>query len=146
MFGRELSGRTFPEIGVHESHHPVSHHSNDPVKLGIMSKINEYHARLTASYLDTLRATPDGDGSLLDHMILLFGYGMADSNGHVPNSLPLVVLGGGSGTLTPGAHLKFPDDTPVANLHLTLMDKLGVPIDKLGDSKGKVDPATLTDL
>ena len=144
MLGREISGRTFPEIGVHEAHHPTSHHNNDQVKLANLAKINAYHATLFSYYVEKLAATPDGDGSLLDHMVLLYGYGMADGNAHAPSNLPILVLGGGTGTLKGGRHLKFPAETPLANLHVTLLDKLGVPIDKIGDSSGSADLDTLS--
>jgi hypothetical protein len=138
MLGREISGRTFPEIGVNEAHHPTSHHNNDPTKLANLAKINVYHATLFSYYLDRLAATPDGDGTLLDHLTLIYGYGMADGNAHAPSNLPIVVAGGGAGTLKGGRHIKFPADTPLANLHLTLLDKLGLPVEKIGDSTGRV--------
>jgi hypothetical protein len=144
MLGREISGRTFPEIGVHEAHHPTSHHNNDQTKLANLAKINAYHATLFSYYVNKLAATPDGDGTLLDHLVLIYGYGMADGNAHAPTNLPILVLGGGAGTLKGGRHLRFPAETPLANLHLTLLDKLGVPIDKIGDSTGKVDVDTLS--
>ena len=140
MIGRDLSGRTYPQIGVSESHHPISHHLNDPAKLTSLTKINTYHALHFAYYLEKLRSTPDGDGSLLDHMIIMYGAGMADSNLHAPNGLPLMLIGGGSGALKGGRHIKYQLDTPVANLHLTLLDKLGVAtVDRIGDSTGKVE-------
>jgi hypothetical protein len=144
MLGREISGRTFPEIGVHEAHHPTSHHNNDPTKLANLAKINAYHATLFAYYVNKLATTPDGDGTLLDHMFLIYGYGMADGNAHAPNNLPILLVGGGAGTLKGGRHLRYPADTPLANLHLTLLDRLGVPIDTIGDSTGKIDPDTLS--
>jgi len=144
MLGREISGRTFPEIGVHEAHHPTSHHNNDQVKLANLAKINAYHASLFSYYVAKLAATPDGDGSMLDHMLLMYGYGMADGNAHAPSNLPILVLGGGGGTLKGNRHLKFAAETPLANLHLTLLDKLGVPIDNIGDSNGKANLDTLS--
>jgi hypothetical protein len=144
MLGREISGRTFPEIGVHEAHHPTSHHNNDQTKLANLAKINAYHATLFSYYVNKLATTPDGDGTLLDHMFLVYGYGMADGNAHAPTNLPILLLGGGAGALKGGRHLRYPADTPLANLHLTLLDKLGVPIDKMGDSTGRIDPATLS--
>jgi hypothetical protein len=144
MLGREISGRTFPEIGVHEAHHPTSHHNNDQTKIANLAKINAYHASLFSYFVNKLAATPDGDGTLLDHIVLIYGYGMADGNAHAPTNLPILVLGGGSGRLKGGRHLRFADETPLANLHLTLLDKLGVPIDKIGDSSGRVDLDTLS--
>ena len=139
MMGREISGRTFPQIGVHEAHHPVSHHNNDPVKLANLAKINAYHAKLFAYYVNKLHSTPDGDGSLLDHMILVYGYGMADGNAHAPSNLPMLLLGGAR-QFKGGRHLRYPTDTPLANLHLTLLDKLGVPtVEHIGDSTGRLE-------
>jgi Protein of unknown function (DUF1552) len=140
MMGRELSSRTYPEIGVTEAHHPISHHLGDPAKLASLAKINSFHMTQFAYYLEKLRATPDGDGSLLDHMILMYGAGMADSNLHSPNGLPLLILGGGSGALKGGRHIKYKMDTPLANLHLTFLDKLSIPtVESIGDSTGKVE-------
>jgi hypothetical protein len=140
MMGRELSGRTYPEIGVFDAHHPTSHHQNDPAKIETVTQINTFHASLFAYYLEKLRSTPDGDGSLLDHMMIIYGAGMSDSNAHSLSTLPIMVAGGGAGQLKGGRHLKYSDDTPLANLHLTLLDKLGVHIEKIGNS---VSPLTL---
>jgi hypothetical protein len=138
MLGRELTGRVYPEIGIPDSHHPLSHHKNDPAIIAKLAKINVYHATLFAEYLEKLRSTPDGDGSLLDHMMIMYGAGMSNSNEHAPDHLPLLLVGGGSGQLTGGLHLVFPTDTPVSNLHLTVLDKLGVAVDKLGYSTEKL--------
>lgn len=139
MVGREFSGRTYPEIGVPDAHHPTSHHQNDPEKLAKLSKINAYHVKLFSYYLERLRATPDGDGSLLDHIILVYGAGMSDGNAHAPDNLPIVLAGGGAGQLKGGTHVKVAADTPLANLHLTMLDKLGVRVERLGDSTGKFE-------
>jgi hypothetical protein len=139
MMGRELSSRTYTEIGVPDAHHPLSHHEDNPVKIATMSKINTFHAQMFAYYLDRLAATPDGDGTLLDNVLILFGAGMSNSNAHAPSDLPLALVGGGAGQLTGGRHLRFAVDTPVANLHLAILDKLGMPVEKLGDSTGKVE-------
>ena len=136
MMARELSGRGYPQIGVSDAHHSISHHSNDPAKLEPYSKINAYHVALFSYYVEKLKATPDGDGSLLDHMALLFGCGMSDGNGHTPRNLPIVLLGGAA---RGGRYINFPGEPSVANLHLTLLDKLGTPIEKLGDSDGKLE-------
>ena len=136
MMARELSGRSYPQVGVSEAHHSISHHSSDPEKLDRYSAINEYHVRVFSSYVEKLRATPDGDGSLLDHMILLFGCGMSDGNGHTPRNLPIVLLGGAT---RGGRYLNYPGEPSLANLHLTLLDKLGTPIESLGDSSGPLD-------
>ena len=138
MLGRELSGRTYTEIGVPDSFHPLSHHRNDPEKLKRYAKINAYHASLFAYYLEKLQATADGDGSLLDHVMLLYGSGIQDGNQHNFDDLPIVLAGGG-GRVQNGRHVRFPKGTPLANLHLTLLDKLGTPIDHLGDSTGRVE-------
>ena len=138
MAGHELSGRTYTEIDVPDAHHPLSHHRHVPEALDKLTKINTYHVQLFAEFVEKLRATPDGDGSLLDQMILLYGAGMSDSNSHSPYGLPIVVAGGGAGQLQGGRHLEFPepDRTPLANLHVTLLDKLGVDVDRFGDSTG----------
>jgi hypothetical protein len=138
MMGREFSGRTYPEIGVPDAHHPTSHHQNDPEKLAKLTKINTYQAMQFAYYLEKLRSTPDGDGSLLDHMIIIYGAGMSDSNQHSALNLPIVLAGGGAGRITGGRHVKYSRDTPLANLHVTLLDKLGVHVDRLADSSGEL--------
>src|SRR6516225_2829304 len=136
MIAHEFSGRTYPEIGVPDAHHPISHHQNDPTRLAKLAKINTYHVTLFASFLEKLRSTPDGDGSLLDHAMIVYGAGMSDSNAHDPKNLPILLAGGGTGLLKGGSHVRFPKDTPLANLHLTLLDRLGVHVEKLGDSAG----------
>jgi hypothetical protein len=141
MLGRELSGRQYPEIGAPDAHHPTSHHQNAPEKKANYARINAFHTKLFAYYLEKLSATPDGDGSLLDHMILLYGSGMSDGNQHSTEDLPLVIAGGAIGQ--GGRHVRYPGETPLPNLHLTLLDKLGVPIDSLGDSTGRVEGLTL---
>ena len=138
MSGHELSGRTYPEIGVPDAHHPLSHHRGVTDALAKLTKINTYHVGLFASFVEKLRSTPDGDGSLLDHMVLMYGAGMSDSNSHSPYDLPIVLLGGGAGQLAGGRHLVYSESeaTPLANLHVTLLDKLGVPVERIGDSTG----------
>jgi hypothetical protein len=142
MLGHEHSGMTYPQIGVPDAHHPISHHQREPEKLAKVSKINAYHVKMFAYLLEKLRATPDGDGTLLDHMTLIYGAGIADSNSHAPVNIPFILAGGGAGNLKGGRHTQF-KDMPLANLHLTLLDQLGVHIDKIGDSTGRVDPQTL---
>ena len=143
MMGREISGRSYPEIGVSDAHHPISHHQNDPEKIAKLARINTFHMSLFAYFVGQLRATPDGDGALLDHVAILYGSGMSDSNAHSPANLPLLLLGGAGG-LKGGRHLKFSDGLPVANLHLALLDKLGVSgVEELGNSTGKLAPAAL---
>ena len=139
QLGREQSARTFPWIGVNEGHHAVSHHQDDPEKMASIAKINTYHIELLAYFVDKLAATPDGDGSLLDHSMVLHGSGMSNGNLHDHKNLPLVLVGGGAGQLKGGRHIKFAELTPMANLLLGLLDKAGVPADSFGDSDGRVD-------
>jgi hypothetical protein len=135
MIGRELTGRQYPEIGVPDAHHPISHHASDRQKIAKLAKINTFHATLFAHYLEKLRATPDGDGSLLDHLTILYGAGLSDSNSHSPLNLPILLVGGG-GTFKGGRHLRFPAATPMANLNLTLLENFGVRQESIGDSTG----------
>jgi len=139
MVGREESGRTYNQIGVPEAHHPLSHHMNDPQRILRMSRINALHLKLFADYVSKLQSTLDGDGSLLDHVMILYGSGLSDSNRHLNSNLPLLLVGKGSGRLKGGHHLKYPDGTPTANLLLTMMDKLGIPEEHIGNSTGKLD-------
>jgi Protein of unknown function (DUF1552) len=137
MMSRELSQRTYPQIGVTEQHHSVSHHQNNPQKMAQMVKINTYYATLYARFLEKLRSTPDGDGSVLDHSLLVYGAGMADSNGHVSDPLPMVMIGGGVG---PGRrHVSVPVRTPVGNLWREVAERFGAHVDQFGDSTGKTD-------
>ena len=138
MYGREQNGRPYPQIGIPEPHHPLTHHQNDPMKMEKCAKIQTYHVKLFANYLEKLRSTPDGDGSLLDHVILLYGAGICNSDRHTHGPLPTLVVGGGAGTIKSGRHLVYPDHTPLTNLQLTLLGNLGVPTEKLGDSTGQL--------
>jgi hypothetical protein len=144
MLGKEQSARPYPQIGVPEAHHPLSHHNDVPELIAHMSKINRYHTQLFSQYLAKLRATPDGDGSLLDHMTILYGSGISNSTRHSGDNLPLLVIGGGSGTLKGGQHLSYGDKPTMANLLVTLMDKMGVPVEKVGGSTGKLPLDTLS--
>jgi len=137
MYGREQTGRPYPQIGVPEPHHPVTHHQGNPEKMDKCCKIQRYHIGLFTEYLEKLRNTPDGDGSLLEHVILLFGSGISNSDRHTHGPLPAFLVGGGAGTLKGGRHLIYPEHTPLTNLQLTLLNKLGVPSEKLGDSNGQ---------
>jgi hypothetical protein len=143
MMGHEVSSRAYPEIGVPDAHHPISHHQGDKEKIAKCAKVNVFHTTLFAYFLEKLRSTPDGDGSLLDHSILLYGGGMSDGNLHSHLNLPILVVGGG-GSLEGGRHIRFPKETPLTNLHVTILDKLGVRIDSLGDSTGAL--SQLSDL
>ena len=144
MIGKEQSARPYPQIGVPEAHHPLSHHNNVPELVARMSKINRYHAELFAGYLTKLRATPDGDGSLLDHTTILYGSGISNSTRHSGDNLPLLVMGGGAGRLKGGRHLVYRDMPTMANLLVTLMDKMDVPVDHIGGSTGKLRLDTLS--
>ena len=145
MISKEQSARAYPQIGVSEAHHPLSHHNNIPELVAKMSKINRYHTTLFAEYLKKLKATPDGDGSLLDHMMILYGAGISNSNAHAADNLPQLLVGGGSGQLKGGRHIKYTDRPSNANLLVAIMDKMGVPVDKVGGSTGKaqLDPLSL---
>ena len=146
MLGREQSTRSFPQIGVPDAHHPLSHHEDVPDRVELMSKINTYHVELVSGYLGRLRSTADGEGSLLDHMTILYGAGISNSTRHVGRNLPLLLLGGGAGRLKGGRHLRYSDDTTNANLLLTLLDKLDMPLEQLGNSTGKLAIDTLSDV
>ncbi len=140
QLGHEMSGRAYPEIGFGDSHHSVTHHHGDPEKIAKTTKINIFHTKMLAYYLDKLRSTPDGDGSLLDHSMILYGAALSDANLHLYTDLPLVLFTSGVGGVKGGRHLRFPQRTPMSNLLLTMLDKAGVPpVDKLGDSTGRLD-------
>jgi hypothetical protein len=144
MIGKEQSARPYPQIGVPEAHHPLSHHNDIPELIARMSKINRYHTELFSKYLAKLRATPDGDGSILDHIVILYGSGISNSTRHSGENLPLLVLGGGTGRLKGGRHLTYSDKPTIANLLVTLMDKLGAPVERLGGSTGRLPLDTLS--
>jgi hypothetical protein len=139
QLARETSNRTYPEIGVPDPHHPLSHHGNDPEKIARMAKINEFHVSLFAEFLAKLKATPEGNGTLLDHSLYLYGSGIGNPNIHDHTNLPILVAGGAAGGMKGGRHIKYREPTPLANLHLTLLDKVGVHLDSFADSRGKVD-------
>src|SRR5262249_35049525 len=125
--------------GVPDPHHPLSHHGNDSAKIARMAKINQFHVSLFAEFLKKMQATPEGDGSLLDHSLYLYGSGMGNPNVHDHSNLPILVAGGAAGRMKGGRHIKYAKQTPLANLHLTLLDKVGVHLDSFADSQGKVD-------
>jgi hypothetical protein len=143
MVGREHSGMTYPQIGVPDAHHPISHYAGELEKIEKVAKINAYHMRMFAYYLDRLRSTEDGDGTLFDHITMMYGAGIADSNSHDPYDIPIVLAGRGTGYLKGGRHTRF-KDVPLANLHLTLMDQFGITMEKFGDSTGRVDVKMLS--
>ena len=146
MISKEQSPRPYPQIGVPEAHHPLSHHNNIPELIEKMSKINRYHVQLFSQYLAKLKATPDGDGSLLDHMTILYGAGLSNSNGHSGENLPQMLVGGSAGKIKGGRHLKFPNKPSQANLLLTIMDKMDYPVEKVGGSNGKLPIDTLSEV
>ena len=139
QLARETSNRSYPEVGVPDPHHPLSHHGNDPAKIARMAKINQFHVSLFAEFLGKLKATKEGDGTLLDNSLVLYGSGIGNPNVHDHTNLPILVAGGAAGGMKGGRHIRFKTATPLANLHLTLLDKVGVHLDKFGDSNGKVD-------
>ncbi len=138
MLGREFSGVTYPQVGVPDAHHPVTHHAGEAEKIAKVEKINAYHVTQFAYLLNRMRSTPDGDGTLLDHATLMYGTGIGECNAHDPRSIPLVLAGGGAGTLKGGRHIRYPKETPLANLHLTLLENFGVKRDRIGDSTGRL--------
>src|SRR5262249_55445125 len=146
MISKEQSARPYPQVGVPEAHHPLSHHNDVPELVEKMSHINRYHAQLFSQYLTKLRATPDGDGSLLDHMMIMYGAGISNSNRHAPDNLPILLLGGGAGRLKGGRHIKYADKPSNANLLVALMDKMDVPVEKVGGSTGKLPLDTIAGL
>ena len=139
QLARETSTRSYSEIGVPEPHHPLTHHGNDAEKVAKVAKINQFHVSLFAYLVKKLKETPDGDGSLLDHSMYLYGSGMGNPNAHDHINLPIMVAGGGGGKLKGGRHVRYADPTPLANLHLTLLEKAGVRMQSFADSQGKVD-------
>ena len=146
MMGKEQSARPYPQIGVPDAHHPLSHHNNQPELVEKMSRINRYHVELFSNYLEKLRATPDGDGNLLDHMTILYGGGISNSTRHSGVNLPVLVMGGGAGRLRGGQHLTYSDRPSMANLLVTLMDKFDVPVERIGGSTGALPIDTLAGL
>jgi hypothetical protein len=150
MMARETSGQTYPQIGVPEQHHPVSHHREDPVLIAKKQKIDTYHVSLFGYFLEKLQAIREGDGTLLDHSAILYGGGMGDGNLHEHKNLPTLVAGRLGGAFETGRHIAYPENTPMSNVLVTMLDKAGVPIERLGDSTGRLDgmsePATLSGL
>lgn len=138
MIGREKTDRPYPEIGIPDAHHPLTHHAWDPQKIAKVVRIEALHSQMFAYYLEKLRSTPDGDGSLLDHMVINYGCGISEGNGHSVENLPLVLVGGSTYFKT-GRHVRYAKETPLANLQLALLDKLGIPLENFGDSTGRLD-------
>jgi hypothetical protein len=139
QLARETSNRTYPEIGVADPHHPLTHHAGNPEMMAKVAQINQFHVSLFAYFLERLKATPEGDGTLLDNVAYLYGSGMGNPNVHDHVNLPIIVAGGAGGRLKGGQHIKYDQPEPLANLHLTLLEKTGVRIDKFADSDGQID-------
>ena len=142
MLAKEVSGRSYPEIGVGDSHHPVSHHQDEPAKLERLHKINEYHFRQFAYLVDKLSKLPEGDGTMLDHTLFLYGTGISDSNTHFHDDLPIALVGGKAAGIRGGRYIRYPKGTPLTNLHLTILETMGVSVEAIGDSTGKLDRLT----
>jgi hypothetical protein len=142
MLAREVSGHAYPEIGVPDSHHPLSHHQDEPAKLERLHKINEYHFQQFAYLVKKLAATPEGDGTMLDYTLFLYGTGISNSNTHFHDDLPIALIGGKSAGIKGGRYIRYAQGTPLANLHIAILEKLGIPVEKLGDSTGKLDRLT----
>src|SRR6266850_4923670 len=142
MLAKEVSGRSYPEIGVADSHHPVSHHQDEPAKLERLHKINEYHLRQFAYLVDKLSKLPEGDGTMLDHTLFLYGTGISDSNTHFHDDLPIALVGGKAAGIKGGRYIRYAKGTPLTNLHVTILEHMGVGVEKIGDSTGKVDRLT----
>jgi hypothetical protein len=141
MMAREVSNRTYPQVGVHDGHHATSHHQNRADKIEKLVKIQNFHLTLFTKFVEKLNTTQDGDGSLLDHSLILYGSNMSNSNAHNHFPLPTLVLGGGAGSMKGGYHIKQPDHTPMTNVLLTMLHKSGVPLESLGDSTGVIETA-----
>ena len=139
MMGREQNTRVYDELGIKDAYHPLSHHQNDPSKIAQVHQIDILHSQMFAYFLEKMRSTPDGDGSLLDHSMVVYGSSLSDGNLHVHNDLPILLVGGGAGKINGGRHIRYPEDTPTTNLFLTLLDKLEIPLENFGDSTGRVD-------
>jgi hypothetical protein len=142
VLGREGSLRTYNEVGVPDGHHPLSHHGNRPDWLDRLSKINQYHAQLTSEFVGKLKAARDGDGTVLDHSMIMYGSGLSDSNQHIHENLPILLFGRGDGSLKPGRHIVYDKPVPMTNLYLTMLDRMGVEPETIGDSTGKVEHLT----
>jgi hypothetical protein len=139
LMGIEQSPRNYPEIGITEGHHGLTHHQGDSEKIEKVARINEYHIKQFTYLLDKLKATPDGDGKLLDRSMIVYGSALADGNAHQHNNLPTVMAGRANGTLRPGRHVRYADETPMTNLYLSMLDRMGVPVEQIGDSNGRLE-------
>lgn len=139
MMSREVSPRTYPELGISDPHHGLSHHGNNPDKIALLTKVNTFHVKLLSYFLEKLEGTPDGDGTLLDHIALLYGCCISDGNQHLHTNLPILIAGGAGGSMKGGRHVRYTEQTPLTNFELALLDKIGVHLGSLGDSTGRVE-------
>jgi hypothetical protein len=139
MVGHEMGGRAYPELGFGDQHHSLTHHQGDTAKIAKVLQINMFHTRLYGYFLERLESLPDGDGSLLDHSLLIYGSPLSDGNMHLYKDLPVLLVGGEATGIRGGRHVAFPENTPIANLYLTLLDKLGIHLESFGDSTGGLD-------
>ena len=139
LLAHDGSNRTFPEVGVNDAHHGFSHHQHNPEKLEMLARVDEFYSAQFAYFLDRLKSVKEGDGTLLDHSMIVFGGGISDPDRHNHNDLPILLAGRGGGALTPGRHIVLPGETPLTNLYLSMLDRLGVPAEKIGDSTGKLE-------
>ncbi len=139
MFTNAGSNRSYKEIGVREGHHNLSHHGNDSKKQEQIAKINQYHVSLLAYFIDKLASTPEGNGTLLDNCMVMYGSGIGDGNRHNHDNLPIVLLGRGGGSIKPGRHLEFPRNTPLTNLYVSMLERMGAAVDSIGDSSGPLE-------
>jgi len=138
MMGGEGSNRSYPEVGAPDGHHGLSHHRGDEVKIAKIQAINKHHVDQFAYFIDRLKETPDGDGSLLDHSMVIYGSGLSDGNRHRHEDLPILIAGRACGSLRPGRHVIYPTETPMTNLYVAMLDRMGIPADTLGDSTGEL--------
>jgi hypothetical protein len=138
LMGIEQSPRNYPEIGITEGHHGLTHHQGNPEKIEKVRQINEYHLKQFTYLLDKLKATNDGDGTLLDHSMIVYGSALADGNAHQHHNLPAVLAGRANGTIKTGRHLRYEVETPITNLFLSMLDRMNVPVDQFGDSNGRL--------
>ena len=144
MYANEGSNRSYPEIGVRAGHHELSHHGREPEKQAKISKINRFHLGLLADFLQKLQAIKEGDGTLLESAMIVYGSGISDGNRHNHDDLPILLAGEGGGTIRAGRHLRYPKETPLTNLYLAMLDRMGVPMAKFSDSTGKLERAFLS--
>jgi hypothetical protein len=144
MVTREGTSRAYREIGIPDGHHPCTHHQNKPDLMEKVSQINEYHTRQLAGFLEKMKATRDGDSNLLDNSMIVYGAGLSDGNRHLHEDLPTLLIGRGGGFLKPGRRIVYRRETPMCNLHMTLMDRMGVPVENFGDASGELDPASVS--